>query len=223
MYVSGYLPYTTTSGYIPGMPGNRIRELRIARRLSQTKLAQRLGAGRQTIVRLETGEQTLSQKWMDRLAAELDCDPSELLPGAVSREIPVKGYVGAGAEIFPIDDFPKGDGLRMVKCPAGLDPESTVAVEVRGDSMLPIEEGWVLFFTRAYDGVPVDAINRLCVVQVADDGPMLLKRVRRGYTPGRYNLESTNASLREDVPLKWASKLLDAQAPERARPRNIAA
>jgi hypothetical protein len=98
-----------------------------------------------------------------------------------------------------------------VRCPTGLDPQQTVAVEVEGDSMLPIEEGWLLFYTRNYDGVPVECLGKLCVVQLADEGARYVKRVKLGRKPGVFNLYSTNAREMEDMPLLWAAPVLDAR------------
>ncbi len=136
----------------------------------------------------------------------------DLIDGIV--KVPVVGKVGAGSVVESIDDYPLGQGLRQVRCPTGLDPQQTVAVEVEGDSMLPIEEGWLLFYTRNYDGVPVECLGKLCVVQLADEGARYVKRVKLGRKPGVFNLYSTNAREMEDVPLLWAAPVLDARPPD---------
>jgi hypothetical protein len=41
----------------------------------------------------------------------------------------------------------------------------------------------------------------------------MLKQVRRGYTPGKFNLLSVNAVPMEDVALEWASPVRAMQAP----------
>ena len=143
------------------------------------------------------------------MANALGCGLLDLIDGVV--KVPVVGKVGAGASVESIDDYPLGQGLRQVRCPTGLDPRQTVAVEVEGDSMLPIEEGWLLFYTRNYDGVPVECLGKLCVVQLADAGARYVKRVKLGRQPGAFNLYSTNAREMEDVPLLWAAPVLDAR------------
>lgn len=186
---------------------NRIRELRDRLGLTQEDVATRLNMAYQTLGKLERGATRLKYDQAEKLADILQCEIPELTGDIVARTVPVVGYVGAGAEIFPIDDHEKGQGLRHVRCPAGLDPEKTLAAEVRGDSMFPISDGWLLFFSRSHEGVPFDAVGEMCVVKLADDGPTLVKHLRRGYARGRFNLISTNAPPREDVALDWATRV----------------
>ena len=123
--------------------------------------------------------------------------------------VPVVGYVGAGAEVYPFDDFPLGEGLEKVPAPEGIGGESIVAVRIRGSSMHPMKEGWLLFFRRDQDGVPDDCVNNLCVVKVGNDGPTCVKEVRRTQDPCRFTLWSWNADPIEAVELDWAAKVLD--------------
>lgn len=116
-----------------------------------------------------------------------------------TREIDVIGYVGAGAEVYPIDD---GDPLHRVEIDVKL-PPGTVGAIVRGDSMYPIFEDGDLI---AYGGDPLPpekAVGSTCIVQLAD-GRMLIKKVRNGTQRGLYTLTSSNAPDIEDVPLEWA-------------------
>jgi hypothetical protein len=79
----------------------------------------------------------------------------------------------------------------------------------RIDSMMPMmKDGWLLFYHRDQDGVPDDCIGKLCVVKVADDGPALVKEVRRGSRANSFNLLSVNADPIEDVILDWAARVI---------------
>ena len=62
----------------PGMP-NRIRELRVARKLTMATLADRVGTSEQQISRIERGHRRLTDDWMRRIATALDVHPFELL------------------------------------------------------------------------------------------------------------------------------------------------
>lgn len=59
--------------------GNRIRELRDARGLSQAELGRRIGATKQQISHLEHGRRRLTDTWIHKLAAALAVSPSDLL------------------------------------------------------------------------------------------------------------------------------------------------
>lgn len=120
------------------------------------------------------------------------------MPGEINT-LEVMGYVGAGAEVIPIND---GDPLSTVEVDFPV-PRGSVAAIVRGDSMYPIFEDGDLV---AYGGdhlPPERALGSTCVVQLAD-GRMLIKKIRRGTQPGLFTLTSSNAPDIEDVPLEWA-------------------
>jgi hypothetical protein len=124
-----------------------------------------------------------------------------------SGRVAVVGYVGAGAEVLPFDDYAKGAGFELVEAPMRQGGDC-VAVRVRGDSMYPIKDGWLVFYSKNADGVDESCLNKLCVVKVSE-GPTLVKEVLRGSKKGHFNLVSWNAPLREDVRLDWASPVID--------------
>lgn len=131
--------------------------------------------------------------------------------------IAVAGRVGAGARVDLVDAYEKGDGMYHVARPPQLKPNGIVAVEVEGDSMMPLyRPGAVLFYTRASaEGVPVEAINAPCVCEDID-GRAWLKVVKIGRQEGTFSLLSLNpdAENMHGVRLKWAAPVLLALAPE---------
>lgn len=195
-----------TSPPLPPKHPNQLRALRKRLGLTQERVATAMHMAYQTYGKYERGESEISYSQAQRFAAVLRCAPDDIFSEAtLSRRVPVVGYVGAGEQVFPFDELPPGEGLRQVQCPVGLDPKKTVAVEVRGDSMRPIDDGWLVFYTRTAEGVPYEAVGQECVVKIAGDGPLLIKRVRPGYTRGRFNLLSRNADPIEDAALEWAA------------------
>lgn len=123
-----------------------------------------------------------------------------------ATKIPIICYIGAGAEVHPIDDHAQGQGIELVEPPQGI--SNCVAAIIRGDSMHPLRDGWLVFWSKKVDGVPDECLGALCVVQVKD-GPTLVKEVRKGTKKGCFRLESWNAPPREDVRLEWASRITD--------------
>ena len=124
---------------------------------------------------------------------------------AAPRMIPVVGYVGAGAEVFAIDDHAKGGGIDEVECPWTELAPSTVAVRVRGDSMVPAYYDGDLIF---YDGTHTDYAHLLgkeCVIALAD-GRRFIKQLRRTAS-GTWYLHSHNSDPIMDVPIEWAAKV----------------
>ena len=190
---------------------NRIRYWRKQRKLTLEKLAEKLGTSAGHLHKWETGKVSITLTRLADVARALEVGIVDLIDG--QQKVPVVGKVGAGAQVFSIDDYPLGEGYRKVRCPPKLDSTKTVAVEIEGDSMLPIEEGWLLFYSRDYEGVPVECIGKLCVVQLTN-GARYLKRVKQGRRPSLFNLYSTNAREMEDQTLAWAAPVLEARPPD---------
>jgi transcriptional regulator with XRE-family HTH domain len=186
--------------------------------LSQASFANRVGVDQSNVSRWERGAPP-DDAHIVRLADLADQHPAAFrygrLPGtdpeALSPPphiVSVVGYVGAGQEIFALDDHALGTSLEEVEAPEGVGRETMVAVRVRGESMHPLRDGWLLFYRRDQHGVPDACLNRLCIVKLAGDGPILVKELRRGYRAGHFVLSSWNAPPLEDVRLDWAAPVL---------------
>lgn len=168
--------------------------------LSQEALGVAAGSGRSTIVKLEQGVLPMTEDWARRLAPHLNVRPHQLYDGP---QIPVIGYVGAGQRVYAYEDMiDAGDTIARPPMTSG----DLLAVEVKGESMLPLaEEGWHIVYTAEATVDENEVLNRVCVVQLDEDESMLVKRVLRGTKPHHYHLMSTNAPLIEDARLRWAA------------------
>lgn len=183
---------------------------RKAKGLSQGALAKRAGVAQQLIGQLERGD-VRSTKAIYKIADALGVPANQLdteIPEseeAPQRMIPVVGFVGAGAQIWPIDDHAKGAGLDEVECPWTALPLSTVAVRVRGDSMAPAYyEGDLLFYDTQHADI-LHLVGKECVVALAD-GQIFIKELRRTGN-GDYYLHSHNAEPIIGPKIKWAAKV----------------
>ncbi len=194
----------------------RIRTLRLSLGLSQAGLAARVGVDQSNVSRWENGAPP-DDAHIVRLAELAGQHPAAFRYGRIPetgskaqepRWVSVVGYVGAGQEIFAVDDHALGAGLEEVEAPEGVGKDPMVAVRVRGESMHPLRDGWLLFYRRDQHGVPEACLNRLCIVKLASDGPVLVKELHRGYRDGHFVLSSWNAPPIEDVRLDWAAVVL---------------
>lgn len=184
---------------------NRLTELRNSAGLSIDEVAEKTGLSTSYVSRLERGERNLSVKTMAAFAQALGVTPSELLAVAPARMIPVVGYVGAGQEVYAIDDHAKGDGIEEVECPWDDLAHSTVAVRVRGDSMVPAYFNGDLIFYERQDTDLTHLLGKECVVALAD-GRKFIKQLRR--TPsGQWYLHSHNADPILGVEIEWAARV----------------
>jgi phage repressor protein C with HTH and peptisase S24 domain len=113
--------------------------------------------------------------------------------------VPVRSYVGAGDEIFPIE----GDApIDWVPAPPGM--EAAEATEVRGNSMRPLyHDGDLLFHSRL--NTDFAAYQGEAVVAQVKGGKRLVKLLQTGSKRGRYTLESVNPAYDHltDQQLDW--------------------
>lgn len=174
--------------------GEQVRTAREAKGLTQKELAKLAGCSQADIHRIESGLVNNS-KYLVKILNILH------LSDTSTEMVPVVGYVGAGSEVFPIDDHVKGDGLDHIPAPPGM--VNGIAVIVRGDSMIPkYDDGEVLFIEKtlySIDGL----IGENCYIQLPD-GRCYVKKLQYGSRPGLYTLISYNAAPIVDVAVERA-------------------
>jgi SOS-response transcriptional repressor LexA len=154
---------------------------------------------------LAGGSDNITTKTLMKLASGAGITTSMLLGEENSpKVVPLISYVGAGGEVFPLED----NVIEYIKAPEMVkDIAGLVACQVRGDSMQPkYEDGDIIFYYNNYDFLPEDCLNKVCVVKILN-GPTLIKKLLRGSKPDKYTLFSYNASLIQDVEIEWAAKV----------------
>jgi transcriptional regulator with XRE-family HTH domain len=164
-------------------------------------VARRAGVPQTTLYSYASGKsQSLKGITQEKIASAYRVSVEDLFGAArpPDPEIGVWGKIGARAEIYPLSDY-TSDPMYQVELPATLNAEEDyVAFEIEGYSMPPAEPGWLVVF-RKIEVTPEDLLNAPCLVDTTD-GKRLFKRLRKGYAPGRYNLESWDGSpVIEDV------------------------
>lgn len=159
--------------------------------------ARAMGVSVPTYVHHENGTNGLSRAGR-RYADFFRVSYQWLMTGLGSMEsgqtqIPVVGYVGAGAVIDPIGNLADAEFPDYIDLPTG---ENFGALIVRGNSQYPrFLDGEVIIYNLQPARID-NILNRFAVVQTLD-GRMLIKIVRRAGTAGRYLLESLNAPVEE--------------------------
>ncbi len=151
MYVISPVPDTTHCGYLPVM-GNRIAELRKRRGLSQTKLADRLGTGRSTIAKLESGEMNLNQRWMNKLAPVLEAAPLDLLGD--EETVPLLWRVASAFSAAAPESFEPPTHPRREPAPSRLRrPQDCFAAELLDDSADGLYPPGSMLYCRRVDAL----------------------------------------------------------------------
>jgi DNA-binding XRE family transcriptional regulator len=206
--------------------GHAIRFAREMAGLKQAQLAQAIGVTRNAVSLWENGKNMPATDKLRRIADTLLVDFEWLMsgrgrgpgsgivwtrpapetgqnPGADDNVVPVVGYVGAGAQAHFYEDA-QGP-FDWVAAPEGS-TVSTVGVEIRGTSLGPLFDRWTVFYDEVRNPVTADLIGQLCVVGL-EDGRVLIKKLLRSATRGRFNLISQNDEPILDVPVKWAARV----------------
>jgi DNA-binding XRE family transcriptional regulator len=204
------LEFRTTPAYPRPMKqslAQRIKMLRQTRGETQSEFADALSTTQGTVARWEKGSAPKHEalRALAHLAGvSLEHFLGHPMRGEDASEVPIVGYVGAGAAVYAYDDMAHGEGMGSVERPEFVKGRA-VAVEVKGDSLVPVaEDGWRLIYTGEQTIIENEVLNKLCVVKLLD-GRSLVKRVFRGSKPQRYHLVSTNAPMIEDVEIEWAA------------------
>ena len=164
--------------------GERIKEARIKKGLSQTELAEKLGyKSRSSINKIEVGGRDIPRSQIVKIAEILDVTPSYLmgweddkpadtltvLPQDKIHMIPVFGSVAAGFGAYASSDIIEYIPLYIEN---DCDVENTICITVKGQSMYPkIEEGDRIVVRRQ------DSVDngRIAVVMIGDEA--VVKRV----------------------------------------------
>lgn len=183
---------------------SRIKQLRTEKQLTQEGFAKRLGdVTRGAVGNWERG-QGIKRDNLASIAEAFGASFEWLATGEIKppgeRMVELMGYVGAAQAVYQFDEGGAGE----VEAPPGATPE-TVAVEVRGVSMLPLyEDGTILYYSKQL--APETMVGRRCIVRLEDER-VLVKSLRRGSERGLYTLVSLNAPDIEDVAVVWAAPI----------------
>lgn len=121
-------------------------------------------------------------------------------------EVPVMGYIGAGAEIMPEFEQVPPEGLDTVELPFNV-PEGIIAFRVRGESMLPAyREGDAVLVHKDQRLATENYVGEEAAVRTSD-GRRFLKEIQYGQRRGFFNLYSYNAKLIENAHLEWVGEM----------------
>lgn len=189
--------------------GDRIAAARKAAGVSQGRLGDLVAAGQTTVSSWERGRTEPTREDVQRIATALGVPLALLEVGSeapgdrIRRTVPLVGYVGAGGQAH----YGSGDVLGEVDAPENA-TESTVAAEMRGESMGPLLDGWLVFWDEVRSPVTPDMHGQLCVVGLPGD-KVFVKQIRPSSTDGLYHLISNAEGPMLDMEILWAAKVTE--------------
>ncbi len=160
--------------------------------LSKTGLARALGIPNSAVTALLKGDRRIKADEVPKLRKYLRLD-----------SVPLKGFVGAGgsAEFYELPE----DDLDRVPAPDEV-TESTVAVQIRGESMGAPLNNWIVYYDNVQRPITRALHDKLCVVGLSD-GRVLIKLVKPSKVKGLYHLVPLVGDTIFDVPIEWAARV----------------
>lgn len=155
------------------------------------------------------GRKGVSTETISKLAPILQTTTGWLLEGAgledaAGATVPLVGYVGAGdAAHF----YAESDELDYVDAPPGIDTVKAAAA-IRGPSLGPIFDGWLVYWGERRAGVPTAFYGKLCMVWLPDDR-VLVKQIQPSRHQGFFHLISNNEAPMMDEEVVWSALVED--------------
>jgi SOS-response transcriptional repressor LexA len=123
-------------------------------------------------------------------------------PRVQGATIPVWGRVGAGGLVFNYQQ--EAQEIDRITAPSET-TEHTGAVEIVGESLGRLFEGWYAIYDELRFPPTADLLGRMCILEL-DDGRMFIKRVMRG-RGRKFVLESNYDPPIYDVAVTWAARV----------------
>ncbi len=198
--------------------GANLKAARIARGMSQERLASEAGVGSKGYISdLERGVRPIPPgTTLTALAEALKLPLGEMLQSDIgSQMVPVIGRVGANPDDSIIyttaDDAPAWAPLP----PGGT--ERAVGLEVVGHSMRWVaEDGALIYFEQQRNPPSENMLGDIVIVET-EQGQVLVKRLLRGSKPKLFDLESQNGPTIRDCRVAWAAEITAVIPPKQAR------
>lgn len=190
-------------------PADRLKDARRKAGYTSAKdAAARVGVPYFSYVQHESGTRNMTTERAEQYARAFGVTMDWLLTGRGNgggspRTVPLVGYVGAGAEAH---FYGAGDGnLDYVDAPPGSTTD-TVAAEIRGPSLGPLFDRWLVFYDDVRAPVTPDLFGRLCIVGLPDER-VLVKQIKPAGLPHHFHLLSNNEEPMFDQEVNWAARV----------------
>lgn len=176
-----------------------LREIMDRKGVKPTTLSLMVGKNKSLVKDLFERQNDISVGTLNRLAGALDVSVIDLL---AAPRISLVGFIGAGGIVI----YEEVNSGETVIRPPNVSM-NLVALEVRGDSMLPkYSDGDIIYIGRDHDGVLPEYIGRDCAVRL-ETGETYIKQLIKGSEEGKFTLLSLNAPPIENVEIAWATPI----------------
>jgi transcriptional regulator with XRE-family HTH domain len=183
--------------------GARLKELRLAREMSQIELARRIGRHQTAIGPYERDEYAPPRDIVERLAEALDTSPEFLVFGREPghARVPLIGRVGPGGLLAGDDGTASAPSMYLAA-------PRLAGVLVEDDGMAPVlRPGQIALLTAGAETEPDRLLGR-DVLALLVDGRAMLRRLLPAAEPGSFDLAAYAAPTLRGVRVAAARPVL---------------
>lgn len=172
-------------------------DLLVSKSMSLRQLAKRMDILPSQLSLTFSGKRRMQMAEAVRISQLLGAPLNEVMASAgiveaTARRCKVVGVLNGDGFISEVDK----DSIERVMMPDGM-PAEVVAVQARtAESPLAYMDGWVMFCNGEH--APEEMLDRFCSVKLTD-GRQLLGTIRRGYSPGTFNVSGNVPLLNQRV------------------------
>jgi hypothetical protein len=138
-----------------------------------------------------------------RQTADGGADVPERPKGTSPTKLRIIGYVGVGARAHLYAVAP--EDLEEIEVPV-LATETTVALEIRGNSMGSHFNHWLVLYDDLREPATPDLMGELCVVALKDNR-IVVKQLQQGGAQGVFNLISEAGPAIRNAGVVWAQNV----------------
>lgn len=176
--------------------------------LKPHNVAKKAGIASSTLYNFLAGTSaSLSADVLQKIADTQKVAVDELLGGTSTQLVKLIYHIGIFGKMF------KNEEIALVGRPVGVPHDATlIAAEVKGDGLMPLGNGWRVFFNEKPQE-PNSLLGRLCVVRTRGTDQPMIREIRKGSTPGLYSLHLWNATPIDDVEIVAAHHILSITQP----------
>lgn len=192
------------------MPVNKryFSDLMKDRKLSLREVARRMEVWPAALSRSLDDKRKMQMEEAVSLARILSVPLAEVLVNAgieqaivTARRCNIIGHVHVGAEVEPVP----ADVIERVAIPDGISDDVVAIQNHTSETQAAYADGWVTFLGPQMDAV--DCLGMYSLVAVEGNGWML-GTIRRGYSPGTFNVFKPLRDQLKNVRIEWARRAI---------------
>jgi transcriptional regulator with XRE-family HTH domain len=187
------------------------------RKYSQRELAKRLEMDPSSLSLLLHGKRRMRVEQASEIANALGVPVADVMRHGGASNVPTAGNDSRVNAPLPLVGWADGDSRvtldwsrtePTVAIP-GAFPAGACAIQWRSaQTAAEVFDGWIAVVLPPIEADAEDMIDRFCLVGIKGASVPVVRKVRRGYTPGHYTLINHFGEPTHDVELAWYSPIL---------------